>query len=107
MPLPIIPNGYGLDRALAAMFCGAKQGETVSLQAARAQRDGKRWGCLLCALLARLVEADHCAKTLTDDGVPTERAAAYRAGALLIAASVALWASPLAVWRLLRIAFGA
>ena len=36
MSLPFVADGYGLDRAIAAMWCHAKHGETVSFQAARA-----------------------------------------------------------------------
>ncbi|MDE2468370.1 MAG: hypothetical protein KGL35_06415, partial [Bradyrhizobium sp.] len=59
-------DGYGLDRAAAAMFCGAKHGETVSLMAAEARTRGARWGCVMCRLLSALVERHHCDRVLSD-----------------------------------------
>ena len=100
MSLPFIADGYGLDRAIAAMWCHAKHGETVSLQAARAQKDGRLWGCVLCRVLDRLVERGHCTMALDPDML-TARPAAYRAGALLVVLGVALWAVPLILWRLI------
>jgi len=100
MSLPFVADGYGLDRAIAAMWCHAKHGETVSLQAARAHVAGRRWGCVLCWVLDRLVEREHCAMALAPD-MPTARPAAYRAGALLMVLGVALWAAPLVLWRLI------
>jgi hypothetical protein len=98
MSLPVVADGYGLDRALAAMFCGAKAGETVSLMAARADQNGRRWGCWLCWFLSIAVERGHCALALATSDAPTAKPAAYRAGALLFALLVAIWAVPLVVW---------
>lgn len=100
MANPLIADGYGLDRALAAMFCGAKSGETVSTMAARAQVAGKPWGCVLCRFLSVTVERDHCTKALTTD-TPTARPASYRAGAMLFLLAIALWFVPLWAWHLL------
>jgi hypothetical protein len=101
MKLPIVANGYGLDRALGALFWGAKAGETVSVMAARGRVAGRWPGCALCWLLDRIVERDHCAKALAGGDAPTARPAAYRAGVLLLLAAVGLWAAPLLAWKLL------
>lgn len=95
----LVADGYGLDRALAALFLGAKGGETVSLMAARADAGGKRWGCILCRALGVLVERDHCKKVLVSGDGPTPLAPSYRAGVLLYAAGGLLWSLPyVLVW---------
>lgn len=46
--------------------------ETLSSRAEKARRRGKRWGCVLCALLDRL-DPDHCRKSLEpDEGAAAE-----------------------------------
>ena len=102
MSLPLLADGYGLDRALAAMFCGAKHGETVSVMAAEAQLAGKRWGCWLCRFLSVVVEPNHCGLALASDDAPTARPAAYRAGALLFLLALALWLAPSCAFSLVR-----
>ena len=84
MTLPFVKDGLGVDRAIAALFFHAKAGETVSLMSARAQRDGKRWGCLLCAFFDIAIQRGHCAETLAGDATP--QPAMLRAGALLFGA---------------------
>lgn len=37
---------------------------TISLRAAQAQAQNKRWGCIMCKFLDILLEKDHCAKAL-------------------------------------------
>lgn len=83
MTLPLVSDGMGYDRALAAMFCRAKRGETVSLMAAQDQRDGGRWGCRMCWLLNLVVERNHCAITLRDED-RTVGISAWRAGLALL-----------------------
>jgi hypothetical protein len=47
---------------------GGDPGETVSSRAAKAQVEGKRWGCVLCKFLDWL-QKDHCKTSLNaDDG---------------------------------------
>ena len=83
MALFIISDAYGYDRALAALFCGAKNGQTVSQMAALAARDDKKWGCVLCSILSRMIEPDHCEQSLNGDQ-PTSQPAALRSGILLL-----------------------
>lgn len=84
MALPFIADGYGLDRALAALLWGARAGETVSVMAARSRNAGRWTGCAVCRLLGLLVEANHCDKALATGDGQTARPAALRAGVLLI-----------------------
>lgn len=103
MTVPYVADSYGLDRALAAAFFHARNGETVSQRAALARIAGKRWGCVLCAFLSAVVEKDHCAKALSLDGVTASRAA-IKAGIalwlLVVVASIACWAVWAAVFWL-------
>ncbi len=97
MTVPIAANAYGWDRALAAMFCRAKAGETVSIMAARSQVRGDRWGCVLCRVLDVLVARGHCIQALdTGDGA-TSGWAAIRSGLLLTLVFLVLLAPLLAL----------
>ena len=60
------PTRVGIitDQWLNVVAWAGKIGETVSLHAAQDARDGKRLGCVVCAILGALVEKDQCAKTL-------------------------------------------
>lgn len=40
-------------------------GQTISARAAKAQQEGRIWGCVLCGLLER-INRGHCAKALVD-----------------------------------------
>lgn len=40
--------------------------QPMSLRSAKAQRDGKRWGCWMCKMLDK-VDPGHCAASLDDD----------------------------------------
>lgn len=42
---------------------GGRWPETMSYRSAKAQRDGKTWGCILCRLLD-LFDRRHCRKTI-------------------------------------------
>lgn len=42
---------------------GGSPNETVSAASAKAQQQGKLWGCILCRLL-NVIQKDHCAKSL-------------------------------------------
>lgn len=55
--------GADEDRLLNAALGGVPN-ETISTRFARARAAGKRWGCIGCAILGRLVEPDHCDKVL-------------------------------------------
>lgn len=97
----LVSDGFGFDRAIAALSMRARHGETMSYQFAAAARDGKRWGCVGCWLLARVVEPDHCGKTLQQDGPPTAVIASYRAGAALFLLALLMWGVPWVIGRLL------
>ncbi len=47
-----------LDQLVNAI-CGGYPDETISLHAARARNEGKRWGCILCKVLDSIV-SNHC-----------------------------------------------
>ena len=89
------PTRVGIitDQWLNVVAWAGKIGETVSLHAAQDARDGKRLGCVVCAILGALVEKDHCAKTL-DPNTQEAAGAAIRAAILMAlffaAASVAI-----------------
>lgn len=107
MSLPLVADGYGLDRALAAMFWHAEHGETVSFMAALDERANRRAGCWMCWFLGWAVERGHCALALASGDLPTARPAAYRAGFWLLMLLVSIWAVPLLAWHLLRLALTA
>ncbi|WP_133598580.1 hypothetical protein [Tepidicella xavieri] len=50
------------DQLANAAF-GGHEDETISSRAGRAQRQGKRWACLLCRLLDRL-DPGHCERSI-------------------------------------------
>jgi len=55
---------------LANALLGGFPDETISSRAAKAQRSGKLWGCVLCRLL-HLIDSDHCEKHIElDEGHP-------------------------------------
>ncbi|MCL2829979.1 MAG: hypothetical protein FWD77_04475 [Betaproteobacteria bacterium] len=54
--------GVAYDR-LANAAANDDEAQTVSSRAAKAQKDGKRWGCLLCKVLD-WIDPDHCAKSV-------------------------------------------
>jgi len=54
-----------LDQTLNTLL-GGKPDETISSRAAKAARDKKRWGCVLCKLLNYL-HKDHCEKVIELD----------------------------------------
>lgn len=78
------PERFGLavDRLLNVVLFNGDDTWTVSLHAAVARRQGKRWGCWACAVLGVLVQRDHCAVTL-DPALQETTGAALRAGALM------------------------
>lgn len=80
------------------VLTGGDLGDTISLRVARAQSNGSRPACWVCAALSRLVERDHCAKTLA--GGATTPDAALRSGLLLaVAFALVVWGAP---WLLAR-----
>ncbi|AHZ80035.1 hypothetical protein DW66_5659 [Pseudomonas putida] len=51
---------------LANTALGGDEDETISSRAAKAARNGKRWGCMLCKLLDRF-EHKHCENSIELD----------------------------------------
>jgi hypothetical protein len=47
---------------------GGDPGESVSVAAANARNAGKKWGCVLCNILAVILRGDHCTKALAKFG---------------------------------------
>jgi hypothetical protein len=45
---------------------GGDPDETISSRAAKAEAEGKRWGCILCGLLDK-IQKDHCKRSLEPD----------------------------------------
>jgi hypothetical protein len=82
-----------LDRLLNAWFWPDKDAPdtTLSLHAARDQAAGKRGGCVVCAILAAIVQRRHCERTLA--GETTGTLAGLRAAMAMAALVGALhWA---------------
>lgn len=94
----LVADGFGLDRALAALWFGAKRGETISLIVAQWQAAGSVAGCRWCRFLSWAVETAHCSKQLDPTSPATPLLSAVRAAVLLALLSVALWAIPLIAW---------
>ena len=94
----LVADGFGLDRALAALWFGAKQGETISLIVAQWQAAGSVAGCRWCRFLSWAVETAHCSKQLDQTSPATPLLNGLRAGGLLLLLSAVLWAVPLAAW---------
>lgn len=57
--------GLGVDETGNALV-GGDGHETISSRAAKAQRAGKVWGCVLCRFL-NLFQKNHCEKALNDE----------------------------------------
>lgn len=55
----------GEDQTYNAL-AGGSEDETISSRAAKAQRRGKRWGCVLCRLLDT-IDPGHCEKNIEPD----------------------------------------
>jgi hypothetical protein len=47
---------------------GGDPGESISVAAAKARLENKKWGCVLCDLLAWILRTDHCTKALNNFG---------------------------------------
>jgi len=54
-----------LDQAFNALL-GGDPDETLSSRAGKAQKDGKRWGCVLCGALDWF-DDQHCEKSVEAD----------------------------------------
>jgi hypothetical protein len=86
-PIPVVPVvttdtypvriGVAIDETLNVIFFDGQPEQTISEHAAIAQREGKKWGCIMCKILSFIVEQNHCAKQFTDK--PTPALAAFRA----------------------------
>ncbi len=79
------PVAVANDQTLNAALVGraGAEDETLSSRAAKAQRAGRRWGCVLCRLLDHL-DPGHCDRHIEPD--EGERAAAVVAGPVTAAA---------------------
>ena len=96
-------DGMGVDRAIAALL-GARRGETVSQLAGAGAAAGRwRW-CVLCRVLAVLVERDHCARAIDPAAGPTATGPVLRSGVLLFGVLGLAWVllGLLPAWLLLR-----
>jgi len=71
--------GETFDKWCNAVFWGGSPDQTVSEHAALDARAGLWPGCILCAVLAVLVQWQHCSKTL-DPNASTPTSAYVRAG---------------------------
>ena len=58
--------GIAIDETLNVIFFNGQPEQTISGHAAIAQREGKPWGCIMCKILAAVVERNHCANQFTD-----------------------------------------
>ena len=58
-------TAVGEDQTYNAL-AGGSEDETISSRAAKAQRRGKRWGCVLCRLLDT-IDPGHCEKNIEPD----------------------------------------
>lgn len=54
-----------IDQFINAVFGGLPD-ETISSRAAKAELNGKKWGCVLCKILNKF-DKDHCAKNIEWD----------------------------------------
>lgn len=62
------PVAVANDQTLNAALVGkpGSEDETVSSRAGKAERQGKRWGCLLCRLLDQ-IDPGHCSRNIEED----------------------------------------
>ena len=54
-----------VDQLVNTIFAGNPD-ESISSRAAKAERAGKKWGCVLCKLLDK-IDKDHCNKNIELD----------------------------------------
>ena len=54
-----------LDQFVNTIF-GGFEDESISSRAAKAERNGKKWGCVLCKILDK-IDKDHCNKNIELD----------------------------------------
>ena len=54
-----------VDQFVNTVFAGNPD-ESISSRAAKAERAGKKWGCVLCKLLDK-IDKDHCNKNIELD----------------------------------------
>lgn len=72
------------------VLTGGNLGETVSYRCAVAQRNGKAWGCVMCAFLSWAVQHNHCPEQFTND--PTPAVDMIRAGIAFLVGGTAVLA---------------
>ena len=76
---------YAWDEFLNVLL-GGLPGQTFSMRAAVARQSGRVWGCVMCAMLAALIQREHCQKTL--EGEAPTGLAAIRTGLALLASMI-------------------
>lgn len=54
------------DQGVNVVFMRGDPDETVSSRAAKAQRKGRRWGCVLCRFMD-FFDKNHCEKNIEPD----------------------------------------
>lgn len=61
--------GFIFDVAINVLT-GGEIDETVSLRVAKAQKSGKRWGCMFCRFLDVTVQENHCQRQFEKGNSP-------------------------------------
>lgn len=69
-----------LDRFFNVLLFGGRPDDTISLNAAKAEVFGKKWGCYFCKIL-HWIDHGHCRRVLNNE--PTKTAAGLRLMAAL------------------------
>ena len=90
--------GIALDEALNTLLLNGDPEQTISLHAALAAQQGERWACVLCRVLAALVQHDHCEMQLTVGTTPL--IAVLRAGVALLLLVAVLGGLAWSAWSL-------
>jgi hypothetical protein len=93
--------GLAIDQVQNVALFNGSQTETVSHHAARAWRDGKKWGCVVCRFLSIVVERNHCAKQLDPNSGPTSLGPALRSLVLLLLPVAAFMSAIFAIARII------
>lgn len=85
-----------LDHLLNVLLFNGLPNETVSVNAANARNQGKRWACILCRWFDLTIERDHCNKALLP--IPTPIHAGVRALIQLIVITALIYYIPIIIW---------
>ena len=86
-------DGIDLD-VTENVIAGGVPGQTISIRAANAEKEGRVWGCVFCSFL-NVVQWHHCAKQLA--GTP------MRWWNYMIALALLIGAPSLMIWALVRL----